>query len=71
MYVSFFDHFSDIMKEIFDKNYDSLIKFIDEKIESNSSSVVNVTFYHMNVDVDYKKLKYKLMNTKNQVKNNK
>jgi len=71
MHVSFFDHFSDIMKENFDKNYDSLIKFIDEKIESNSSSVVNVTFYHMYVDVDYKKLKYKLMNTKNQVKNNK
>jgi len=69
MYISVFDHFSDIMKENFDKNYDSLIKFIDEKIESNSSSVVNVTFYHMNVDVDYKKLKYKLINTKNQLKN--
>lgn len=68
IYVSFFDHFSNIMKEHFDKNCDSFIQFIDEKIASNSSSVVNVNFYHMSIDIDYKKLKNKLVSTKKQLK---
>jgi ubiquitin-protein ligase len=67
MYLEFFDLFYENIKENFIKNYDGLIKFIDEKIEANknkNSCIITGGFYNMSVNVDYIKLKEKIMAVK-------
>jgi hypothetical protein len=64
MYLEFFDLFYGNIKENFIKNYDGLIKFIDEKIEANKNkqtTIVSGGFYRMTVNIDYIKLKNKIM----------
>jgi ubiquitin-protein ligase len=68
MYLNFFDLFYQNIKENFVKNYDGLIKFIDEKIEANKNketTIVSGGFYNMTVNIDYVKLKKKIMTVKN------
>jgi ubiquitin-protein ligase len=63
MYLNFFDLFYQNVKENFEKNYDGLIKFIDEKIEANKnkdSCIIIGGFYNMSVNADYVKLKEKI-----------
>jgi ubiquitin-protein ligase len=67
MYLEFFDLFYGNIKENFIKNYDGLIKFIDEKININKDKqncVINGGFYNMSVNADYVKLKKKIMTLK-------
>jgi ubiquitin-protein ligase len=64
VYLAFFDLFYGDIKENFIKNYDGLIKFIDEKINANKSKETNIVsggFYRMTVNIDYVKLKAKIM----------
>jgi len=64
----FFELFYHIVEERFQTNYDDLIKFIDKKIDENKdclSCVLTGGFYKMNVNVDYTKLKKKIMTIKN------
>jgi hypothetical protein len=67
LFLDFFDLFYHNVKENFIKNYDGLIKFIDEKIKinkDNKNCVIIGGFYNMSVNVDYVKLKEKLMAVK-------
>lgn len=61
LYLPFFDYFYCIIKENFQKNRDSLIKIVDEKITNVRPQIVTGGYYNMSVDVDYVKLKDKLM----------
>jgi hypothetical protein len=64
MLFPFFDLFYHIVEENFQKNYDDLVKFIDTKIQENKdkqSNVITGGFYNMNVNLDYVKLKEKIL----------
>jgi len=60
-YHPFFDAFYHIVRENFQKNYEALINFIDEKTQETPSRVIKGGFYNMTVNVDYIKLKEKLI----------
>jgi ubiquitin-protein ligase len=68
VHMAFFDLFDDAIKENFTKNYDTLIKFIDDKIANITPQVVTGGYYNMSVVVDYVELKKKLMNCMQQIK---
>jgi ubiquitin-conjugating enzyme E2 Z len=61
IYLSFFDYFYYIIKENFQKNRDNLIKILDEKIQNTTPHLIKGGYYNMNVNVDYVKLKDKLL----------
>jgi len=64
LYLDFFDNFYPFMKDNFIKNKDAIVAFIDEKIKENKNNIdnrINGGFYNMSVNVDYKKLKNKLI----------
>jgi len=64
MLFPFFDLFYHIVEENFQKNYGDLVKFIDTKIQENKdkqSNVITGGFYNMNVNLDYVKLKEKIL----------
>jgi ubiquitin-protein ligase len=61
IYHPFFDSFYHIVKENFHKNYETLMNFINKKIQENTSRVIKGGFYQMNVNIDYIKLKEKLI----------
>jgi ubiquitin-protein ligase len=64
LFLAFFEGFYHIVVEKFQKNYDDLIKFIDTRIEQNKDNqecVIKGGFYNMNVNIDYVKLKKKIM----------
>ena len=68
IYMSFFDLFDDAIKENFTKNYDTLMKFIDDKIANVTPQLVTGGYYNMSVDVDYVELKKKIMKCIGEVK---
>lgn len=63
-YLVFFDYFYHIVKENFQKNYDGLLKFIDEKInetKDKENNIIKGGFYNMTVTINYPKLKERVV----------
>lgn len=64
VYLAFFDYFYHIVKENFQKNYDTLLKFIDEKInetKDKQNNIIKGGFYNMTVTINYPKLKERVV----------
>jgi ubiquitin-protein ligase len=64
VYLAFFDCFYHIVKENFQKNYDALLKFIDEKIietKDKQNNIIKGGFYNMTVTINYSKLKERVV----------
>jgi ubiquitin-protein ligase len=62
--LAFFDYFYHIVKENFQKNYDGLLKFIDEKInetKDKENNIIKGGFYNMTVTINYPKLKERVV----------
>ncbi len=71
LYLEFFDYFiSDIVK-YFIKNKDAIFNFIDNKIKehNNNSILINGGYYSMSVNIDYNKLKIKILSIYNNLIN--
>ena len=66
VFAPFFDNFYHFIKENFNKNYDKLLEFAENKNALLKSEVKNYKtgFYSMNVTVDYNKVIQKLKETK-------
>ena len=65
VYLPFFEIFYPIVKENFNKNYDTFIEFANKKLEKYKEPVVFRTgFYSMNVLVDYSIIIEKLKSTR-------
>jgi ubiquitin-protein ligase len=66
VYMPFFDNFYPFIKENFNKNYDKLLEFSQnrssEKFKENK--VLTTGFYNMNVNINYKYIISKLEQTK-------
>lgn len=58
-----FEIFYPFMKQIFFKNYDKIITFVESKKDENGIQIVNI--YNMNTYINYLALKDKLIETKN------
>jgi ubiquitin-conjugating enzyme E2 Z len=53
-----FNIFSSVMEEIFNKNNDAIIEFLDkQEIENSKNEVICMNVYSMNVTINYKNLK--------------
>lgn len=59
-YNSFFDKFYPIVENNFIKNYDEIVRFIEEKITINEKCKIKTQLYCMMVEVNYKKLLKKI-----------
>jgi ubiquitin-conjugating enzyme E2 Z len=72
VYLPFFDNFYFYIKENFNKNYEKIIEFVENKIKkldeskikNSDSKILSTSFYSMNVEIDYKYLLDKLKQTK-------
>lgn len=65
VYLPFFENFYPFVKENFNKNYDKLVEFIQNKIDNSSEKVILSTiFYGMKVEINYQNLLVKLDETK-------
>lgn len=58
-----FEIFYPFMREIFLKNYDKIMAFVESKKDENGLQIVHI--YKMNTFIDYLALKHKLISTKN------
>jgi ubiquitin-conjugating enzyme E2 Z len=65
VYMQFFDLFNDFINENYKKNFEKIVEFINKKIDENdcktSPNIIKGGFYNMNVNVDYSKLKEKIL----------
>jgi ubiquitin-conjugating enzyme E2 Z len=66
VYMPFFDNFYPFIKENFNKNYDKLLDFAQNRSSDKFSQnkVLSTSFYIMNVTIDYKYIISKLEETK-------
>jgi ubiquitin-conjugating enzyme E2 Z len=66
VYMPFFDNFYPFIKENFNKNYDKLLEFAQNRSSDKFSQnkVLSTGFYNMNVTIDYKYIISKLEQTK-------
>jgi ubiquitin-conjugating enzyme E2 Z len=66
VYIKFFDYFYNVVKEHFIKNYDNLLKFVEEKIKNNTEEykILKTTYYSMMVKINYIELIEKLKQCK-------
>jgi len=66
VYLPFFENFYPYIKENFNKNYDKLLEFTENKIKKygDKKDVLNTGFYHMSVEINYQSVLVKL----NQIK---
>jgi len=66
VYLPFFENFYPYIKDNFNKNYDKLVQFTQDKIKkyNQEKNVLTTGFYHMKVEIDYKNILDKLNETK-------
>jgi ubiquitin-conjugating enzyme E2 Z len=69
--LSFFEHFTEVKNELFLKNVDKILEFIEMKIKDglvgNKDNTINGGFYNMSVKLDYVKLKKRVIGIKNNI----
>ena len=66
VYMPFFDNFYFYVKEIFNKNFDKLVKFAENKYANKykDPQVLTTFYYHMNVTINYEFIILKLKEAK-------
>lgn len=66
VYVDFFENFYPFIKENFEKNYDKIIAFVENKLNGAFKETIKVKtgFYSMSVDIEYSKVLTKLKRCK-------
>lgn len=71
IYLHFFDNFYPYIKENFNKNFDKILEFVENKVKEQSCSkkdinteIVTTSLYHMNLEINYIYLLDKLKQTK-------
>jgi ubiquitin-protein ligase len=66
VYMPFFDNFYPFIKENFNKNYDKLLEFSQNRSSQKftENKVLTTGFYNMNISIDYKYIISKLQQTK-------
>ena len=71
IYMPFFDHFYPFIKENFNKNYDKLMEFAENKHKNDfaDSTILKTGYYSLCIDVNYKKVIEKLKESKKFVEN--
>ena len=71
IYMPFFDHFYPFIKENFNKNYDKLMEFAENKHKNDfvDSTILKTGYYSLCVDVNYQKVIEKLKEAKTFVAN--
>ena len=68
----FFEHFTEVKNELFLKNVDKILEFIEIKIKdgivgNTKDNTINGGFYNMSVKLDYVKLKKRVNGIKNNI----
>lgn len=70
LYNVFFDLFYPYIKENFNKNYNSIVEFVQNKLNNNYKyNIIKTSMYNMCVKIDYNKIITKLIETKNMLEN--
>jgi ubiquitin-conjugating enzyme E2 Z len=71
IYMPFFDHFYPFIKENFNKNYDKLMEFAENKNKTDfvDSTILKTGYYSLCIDVNYQKVIEKLKEAKTFVAN--
>jgi len=71
IYMPFFDHFYPFIKENFNKNYDKLMEFAENKHKTDfvDSTILKTGYYSLCIDVNYQKVIEKLKEAKTFVAN--
>jgi ubiquitin-conjugating enzyme E2 Z len=71
IYMPFFDHFYPFIKENFNKNYDKLMEFAENKHKNDfkESTILKTGYYSLCIDVNYQKVIKKLKESKSFVEN--
>ena len=71
IYMPFFDHFYPFIKENFNKNYDKLMEFAENKLKNDfiDSTILKTGYYSLCVDINYQKVIEKLKESKTFVEN--
>ena len=66
IYMQIFDHFYPFIKENFNKNYDKLLEFAENKLKNDfiDSTILKTGYYSLCVDINYKKVIEKLKESK-------
>ena len=71
IYMPIFDHFYPFIKENFNKNYDKLMEFAENKLKNDfiDSTILKTGYYSLCVDINYKKVIEKLKESKTFIEN--
>ena len=71
IYMPIFDNFYPFIKENFNKNYDKLMEFAENKLKNDfiDSTILKTGYYSLCVDINYKKVIEKLKESKTFVEN--
>ena len=71
IYMPIFDHFYTFIKENFNKNYDKLMEFAENKHKNDfiDSTILKTGYYSLCVDINYKKVIEKLKESKTFIEN--
>ena len=66
IYMPIFDNFYPFIKENFNKNYDKLLEFAENKLKNDfiDSTILKTGYYSLCVDINYKKVIEKLKESK-------
>jgi len=68
IYIDFFDLFYTYIKENFNKNYNNLIEFVQNKINNNyKPQTITTNIYNMSVNVNYSRIMLKLNEAKHMI----
>jgi ubiquitin-protein ligase len=68
IYIDFFDLFYTYIKENFNKNYNNLIEFVQNKINNNyKPQTITTNIYNMSVNVNYSRIILKLNEAKHMI----
>ena len=71
IYMPIFDNFYPFIKENFNKNYDKLMEFAENKLKNDfiDSTILKTGYYSLCVDINYKKVIEKLKESKTFIEN--
>ena len=71
IYMQIFDNFYPFIKENFNKNYDKLMEFAENKLKNDfiDSTILKTGYYSLCVDINYKKVIEKLKESKTFIEN--
>ena len=71
IYMPIFDNFYPFIKENFNKNYDKLLEFAENKLKNDfiDSTILKTGYYSLCVDINYKKVIEKLKESKTFIEN--